>query len=203
MTTYKEILSKYLPEKAVPLSMQLLQDSNVQLRITRARSTKLGDYRPPLHRKYHRISVNHDLNKYHFLITLVHEFAHLKNWDNHGRDVKPHGLEWKKYFSELLKPFLELEIFPSDLKEILMLFLKNPTSSSVNTRLVKKLRDYDIYRDVLTLEDLPDKSLFRIYNGIVFQKIEKMRKRYKCLRIDTQRFYMVSPVVQVIPVKDS
>ena len=200
MKTYREILADYIPEKAVPLALKWLEKSNVQLRITKNRSSKLGDYRPPLNKKFHRISVNHDLNKYNFLLTFVHEYAHLKNWEQFQRNVKPHGVEWKKAFRELMEPFFVNDIFPADLKPVVAQYLKNPNSSSMNTRLIKKLREYDKIRDYLTLEELPYNSCFRIYNGIVFEKLEKMQKRFKCRRIDNNRIYMVSPIIQVIPV---
>ena len=103
-----------MPEKAIPIALHWLENSNVQLRITKSRSSKLGDYRPPVLKKYHRISVNHDLNQFHFLITLVHEYAHLKNWEQHQRNVKPHGPEWQKAFREYMQPFLQMDIFPSE-----------------------------------------------------------------------------------------
>jgi SprT protein len=200
MKTYRELLADYIPEKAITLALKWLEKSNVQLRITKSRSSKLGDYRPPLLKKFHRISVNHDLNKFHFLITLVHEFAHLQNWEEFQRNVKPHGIEWKKAFRELMQPFLEDDIFPSDLKPIVVHYLKNPNSSSMNTGLVKKLREYDKPLDYLTLEELPFKSCFSIYNGIVFEKLEKLKKRFKCRRIDNNRIYLVSPIIKVVPV---
>lgn len=200
MKTYKEILSEYIPEKAISIVLAWITNSNVQLRITRTRSSKLGDYRPPLLKKYHRISVNHDLNKYHFLLTFVHEYAHLKNWELKQNSVKPHGIEWQKAFRELMQPFLNDDIFPLDLKTIIIRYLKNPNSSSMNTVLVKKLREHDKSKNYLTLEELPLNSFFRIYNGIAFEKLEKMQKRFKCRRIDNNRIYMVSPVMQVVPV---
>lgn len=200
MKSYRDILSDYLPEKAIPLVLKWIENSNVQLKITKSRSSKLGDYRPPVLKKFHRISVNSDLNKYNFLLTFVHEYAHLKNWDQFQRKVKPHGVEWKKAFGELMEPFLEEDIFPADIKPVVVQYLKNPNSSSMNTRLTKKLREYDKIRDYLTLEELSYNSRFRIYNGIVFEKLEKMQKRFKCRRIDNNRIYMVSPIIQVIPV---
>ncbi len=203
MKTNREILCEYLPEKAVPLVLKLLEDSNVQLRITKSRSTKLGDFRPPLHKKYHRISINHDLNKYHFLITLIHEFAHLINWNINQRKVKPHGKEWKTFFRELMKPYLVQEIFTTDILEVVLEFMKNPTSSVVNIKLLKKLREYDKGTSLITLDDIPENSKFSIYNGVIFTKLEKLKKRYKCLRLDTNRIYLVSSVMQVVPLVDN
>jgi len=202
MKTYKEILSDYIPEKSVLPVLDFLNISNVQLKITKSRSTKLGDYRPPVRTKFHKISVNHDLNKYHFLITLIHEFAHLKIWEEHKRKVKPHGKEWKQKFRELMDPYINEFIFPKDILTVLHKFLKNPTSSSVDTELTKKLREYDNGKEYFTLEELPDNGLFRIYNGVIFKKLERIRKRYKCKRIDNNRIYLISPIMEVIPVVD-
>ena len=103
MKTYKDILSDYLPELSVPIVFDWVKSNNVQLKIAKNTTTKLGDYRPPQGRYgFHRISVNHDLNKYNFLLTFVHEFAHLKNWEQHKRNVNPHGKEWKLAFREFL-----------------------------------------------------------------------------------------------------
>jgi hypothetical protein len=202
MDTVDSILIKYLPPKSVPVIADWLRNSNVQLRINRARSTKLGDYRPPLRKKYHRISVNHDLNKYQFLITLVHEFAHLHVWNNFKGKVKPHGEEWKSEFRQLMKPFLTEETIPKELILVLSDYLVNPAASSSNISLSNALRNYDSGTDFLTLADLPDNSVFRINNGFVFQKITRLRKRYKCKRLDNNRMYLVSPLIEVIPVHD-
>lgn len=202
MKTYKEVLQDYIPEESVSPVLELLNTSNVQLKITKSRSTKLGDYRPPIRSKFHKISVNHDLNKYNFLITLIHEFAHLKNWEEHKHKAKPHGKEWKQKFRELMESYLNESVFPKDILTVLHKFLKNPTSSSADTQLTKKLREYDKGQEYFTLEELPDDSLFKIYNGTIFKKLERIRKRYKCKRIDNNRIYLISPIMEVVPVVD-
>lgn len=202
MKTYKEVLINYLPETTVPKIIEWLENSNVQLKISKSRSTKLGDYRPPIRVSFHKISVNHDLNKYQFLITLVHEFAHLKVWENYKRSVNPHGKEWKNEFNSLMQGFLCEDVFPKDILKVLMPYLKNPSSSTSDTKLLQVLRKYDKTQDYITLEDLPENSIFKIYNGYVFEKIEKLRKRYKCKRLDNNRIYLVSPMIKVVPVKN-
>jgi hypothetical protein len=197
MQRYREILQKYIPEAAVPKILEWLSGSNVQLNITRSRSTKLGDYRAPYKVKYHKISVNHDLNKYQFLLTLVHELAHLKTFEAFGRKVKPHGPEWKHNFREMMEPFLNTDVYPADLLGPLKKYLQNPSSSTSNTELLKEFRRFDGPKDYLTLEEIPANSLFRIHNGVVFKKLEKLRKRYKCLRMDNNRVYLVSPLVKI------
>ena len=74
---YTQVLIKYIPETSVPLIVNWIIEYGVHLKITKDRSTKLGDFRPTLGvNRGHRITVNYNLNKYAFLITLVHEIAH-------------------------------------------------------------------------------------------------------------------------------
>src|SRR5690554_6336368 len=88
------ILEKYMPAQAAELIAQWIAETSCQFKITGSRKSKFGDYRPPFGGKGHRISVNHDLNPYAFLITTVHEFAHLHTWHEHKNKVQPHGPNW-------------------------------------------------------------------------------------------------------------
>lgn len=197
MPAYNTILLKYLPEHSVSTIVQWLQEMNVQLKISRKRNTKLGDYRPPFRHHYHRISVNHDLNPFHFLLTLIHEFAHVKTWTKYKNHVRPHGKEWKTEFIDLMKPFLNEDIFPKALLPHVVKYMSNPTSSTSNNDLLRHLRNYDPVNNSAILADLPDHSYFSIPNGLVFQKLEKIRIRYKCKRIDNHRIYLINPMIYV------
>lgn len=93
---YKAVLSKFLPEQSVHTIALWVRQYNFDLKITAGRSTKLGDYRSPFKGERHKITVNHNLNKYAFLITLVHEVADLTAFEKHSHRIKPHGEEWNK-----------------------------------------------------------------------------------------------------------
>ena len=82
-----EYLQRFIPAASVPQTLQLLHQYKVHLTITRNRKSVLGDYRHADGQQAHRISVNGDLNKYAFLITLLHELAHLVTFENHGPTV--------------------------------------------------------------------------------------------------------------------
>jgi hypothetical protein len=41
------------------------------------------------------------------------------------------------------------------------------------------------------------KALFKLKNGRVFRRDEKLRKRYKCTEIKTKRVYLFSPIAEV------
>jgi hypothetical protein len=57
-------------------SFELIVVNRVHLKIVNERQTRHGDYRKGLNGK-HEITVNSNLNKYKFLMTLIHEISHL------------------------------------------------------------------------------------------------------------------------------
>ncbi|MEC8832566.1 MAG: sprT domain-containing protein, partial [Bacteroidota bacterium] len=77
-------LQKYLPEQAVVPCFELIKTHGVHLKIVSHRVTRHGDYRR-LPNGLHQVTVNASLNKYRFLITLVHEIAHLVAFETYGR----------------------------------------------------------------------------------------------------------------------
>lgn len=169
------------------------------LTITKDRKTKAGDYRHPYGKIGHRISVNGSLNTYAFLITLVHEMAHLVNWERHGRRVNPHGKEWKLAFQELMLEYLSAEIFPQDILSVLNLHMKNPKSATVrDLELMRVLRSYDKNSDSVLLEDLSEGNEFNLGKR-TFKKGEKLRKRYRCEEIKSGKIYLVSAIAEVVP----
>lgn len=197
MEKYKEILQKYLPEASVEIVLSRLQQHKVHVKITRGRSSKLGDYRPPQRGKGHQISVNHDLNKYAFLITLIHELAHLINWEKYRNKVKPHGKEWKDTYKKLMDPYMEAAIFPDDLQAALESYLnKSYASSGTDLVLSRAIQKYD-NNPGITLESLDEGSIFILPNGRKFKKGPLIRKRYRCPSLDNKRIYLVNPLARV------
>lgn len=195
-------MKKYIPEKAVEPIAEWIYRFDFKLKIKRSRSTKYGDYRPPLKGLNHQITVNNDLNRYAFLVTLVHEIAHLSNWNKFGEKVKPHGEEWKAEFRMLMRPFLDEHIFPADVIATLNSYLRNPSASScTDLNLQRVLKKYNTRADAVYLEQLPEGSLFRTPNNKFFRKGKRIRKRYLCDEVRTKRQYLFSPVAEVIIVR--
>ena len=138
-----EVLSKYLPDHAVEPLFYLIKMNSVHLKIVNERQTRHGDYRKALNGK-HEITVNANLNKYRFLITLVHEIAHLVAFEKFGRFIKPHGNEWKMTFQRLMLPFIRPEIFPHSVLPLVANHFKNPTASSdTDARLAFVLKQFE------------------------------------------------------------
>src|SRR5690606_6272868 len=204
MPDFSKQLSKYIPAEAAPIISQWINDSACRFKVTKSRASKLGDYRAPFRGSSHQITVNHDLNPYAFLMTTVHEFAHLKTYQEYKNLVRPHGEEWKKNFKSLIQPFLKLNIFPADIVIAINNYMNNPAASScTDLNLYRVLKKYDTkISEVTHVEELPEQAVFQLKNGRTFQKMEKLRKRYKCLEISTQKIYLFHPVAEVIPVKD-
>ncbi len=112
----RSILKKYIPEPAVDTIAEWIYKYNFKLKVKKSRASKEGDYTPPHSGKNHVITINHDLNKYAFLVTLIHEVAHLVAWEKYKGRVNPHGKEWKLEYSRLLHYFLLKgnDLFPEE-----------------------------------------------------------------------------------------
>lgn len=168
-----------------------------RLTITRDRKTKAGDYRHPYADHGHRISVNGSLNPYAFMITLIHEMAHLVNWERHRNKVLPHGKEWKQAFKEEMQPFLNENVFPKDILTVLEKHMKNPKSATVRDQeLVRALRSYDEPNGHHFLDEIPTGAGFKLGQR-TFIKGEKLRKRYRCKEHGTDRVYLISGIAEV------
>jgi len=192
-----EILEKYIPKASVQPAFQLIKDNDVHLKIVNERVTRHGDYRK-MPNGQHQITINANLNPYRFLITLVHEVAHLVAFTKFGRMIKPHGKEWKQTFQFLMLPFLRPEVFPMKLLPLLALHFKNPKASSdTDTKLALALKQYDPLNDKNYIFEIPLNGMFRLYNGKIFKRGNKRVKRYECLEVATGRVYLFNPNAEV------
>jgi len=199
-----ETLAKYLPEYAVKPAFELIVANQVHLKIVNERLTRHGDYRRG-HTGKHEITVNSSLNKYRFLITLIHEIAHLVAFEKFGRNIKPHGDEWKFTFQRLMVPFIRPEIFPGQLLPLLARHFKNPTASSdTDTTLSLALKQYDKENDKNYVFEIPYGSVFRIKNGKIFKKLAVRTKRFECIEISSGKTYLFNPnaEVELLPIKN-
>ena len=194
-------LQTYLPSNTFEAVRQYLHQYQVHLTVAKERKSILGDYRHRTHGKTHRISVNGNLNTYSFLITLLHELAHLLTFEKFGNKVQSHGKEWKFIFGQLLDQFIRHEVFPINIKHALLQSLQNPAASScADDGLLRVLKTYDKRRDnFVFVENLLEGQLFKTHDGKVFKKGEKLRKRFKCIEVATKRLYLFSPVYEVTP----
>jgi len=176
-----------------------ITEFKVHLTITRERQSVLGDYRHPYENKGHRISINGGLNKYAFLLTLLHEIAHLVTFMVYGNRVSAHGKEWKQEYSKILREFIGKNYLPADVEAAVRDSLHNPAASScADEDLMRVLKRYDRKKDNHYLvEQLPPGQLFKTKDGRVFRRGERIRKRFRCEEVESKRVYLFSPVYEV------
>lgn len=193
------ILVKYIPEPSVPLIARWIVEYDFKLKIKRERSTKLGDYASPRNGLNHTITINFNLNKYAFLVTLVHEVAHLVTFNTHRNTVAPHGSEWKQNFQQLMHEFLNTDVFPPDVLYALRKYLQNPAAAScTDSNLLRTLKLYDENADAIVfLEYLPYKTHFLYNENRLFEKGERIRKRFRCKELATGAIYLFNPLTEV------
>lgn len=196
-----EVLKKYLPATSVDTIAELIRLNNVHLKIVNERVTRHGDYRR-MPDGSQQITINSNLNKYRFLITTVHELAHLVAFKKYGIGIKPHGAEWKHCFRMLMLPFIRPQIFPKELLPVIANHFKNPRASSdTDAALSIALKEFDPENDKNYVFELPFGSLFSIYNGKTFKKGPKKIKRYECLEVETGKIYLFQPNAEVTMLK--
>lgn len=195
------VFEKYLPQVFVDYVVQLYLCANVRFKIVGERKSKLGDFRAGRAGEKHQITVNGTLNKYAFLITTLHEFAHLETFNAHGFSVLPHGEEWKNAFRKLLIPVIDEKTLPKDIQNALIQSLISTKASSCSDhQLSRVLKTYDVRKENMALlEELPNNTTFAL-NGKHFVKGPLRRKRFLCEEIHSKRKYLVNALAEVKPV---
>lgn len=198
-------LNSFLPPGSFEEVAEYLHQYKVHLTITRERQTILGNYRNKHFDKAHRISVNGNLNKYSFLITLLHELAHLLAYEKFGNKIQAHGKQWKEEYGKILSEFIPKKNFPADIKNSLLMSLNNPAATTcAEPHLTRVLKKYDVKKEGhFFVEELPAGSLFKVNSGVIFKKGERIRKRFKCVEVATKKIYLFSPVYEVTLVQAS
>jgi SprT protein len=200
-----QALADFLPEGSFDRVVNYVHHYRVHLTISKKRKSVLGDYRHAGWGGNHRISVNGNLNKYEFLITLLHELAHLLTYEQYRNRVEPHGKEWKSHYSALLVDFVQQHIFPPDIEKALQKSISNPAATANGeTELLLVLRKYDEVKKTgyIPIIEVPEGALFLAEKGRVFRKGALRRKRFECLEVKTGLLYTFSAVteVRIIPV---
>lgn len=195
-------LIPFLPPNTFEEVAQYFQNHTIHLTLTRERKSVLGDYRRPSKESpYHRISINATLHPYSFLITLLHELAHMLVYLQYKDQVMPHGNEWKMQFQKMLIPYIGKNFFPEDIEAALVRYLNNPKASTcTDTNLYKALYRYSNNKNGWTLlEDLPVGAHFKIANGAQYALLEKRRTRYRCQDLNSSKMYLFPSIYEVHP----
>jgi SprT protein len=192
------ILTKYIHPHAAKIIAQWIIALDFKLKIKKERVTRFGDYRPPQGHRNHIITINQNLNPHAFLITLIHEIAHLKVHLEFGPKLMPHGIEWKRCFSKLLNDFTAIDVFPPDVLFALNAYIKNPAASSCSDlQLYKVLFMYNTDSKMHLLDLLPEGTMFYTKNRRAFIKGKKQRTRYRCKENNSSKTYLFPAACEV------
>ncbi len=198
--TSLNFLEQFLPEGTFEQIAPFFKTHTIHLTLTHERKSVLGDYRNPYgDQPYHRISINATLNKYSFLITLLHELAHLLTYVHFKNTVSPHGKEWKTQFRHILIPYMGKRIFPADVEKALHAYLHNPAASTcTDAQLYKALYRYDDKKPGFKLiDDLGLNQHFATDDGRIYEKLEQLRTRSRCRDLKSGKVYFFQGIVEV------
>lgn len=195
-----QIFKTYFPPNAVEYCVYLWKTYNFSFKISKKRQSKLGDYRYTFSSQSHAITVNANLNAYAFLVTYIHEVAHLTTQLKHGSKPEPHGIEWKHEFNILAKPILNEQVFPTNVLRVFSAYLTNPKASScADINLVKALQMHDEPDNTMLLANLSVGEMF-ILQDKKFRKDKVNRSRSICTDVINNKRYFVSNAAKVIHV---
>lgn len=188
-------VKKYIPDASFELVSELMNKYPHELKIVNQRQTKHGDFRRTSDGNY-QITINNSLNPYQFLLTLVHEIAHLATHLKY-KNVKPHGIEWKISFQHLMLPFVHPNIFPISILPHLANYLKNPKASTdSDVHLSLAMKQFSEKSDKSFIFEVPMNAAFLFKNKTYIRK-NKRRTRFECLELKTKRLFLFNQNVEV------
>ena len=104
----------------------------------------------------------------------------------------------------LLEFFLKMDIFPEDIRIALQRYVRDPAASSCSDHhLARALKKYDRKEmdHVQHLEDLPRHAVFKLHASsgkLMFRKEDKIRTRFRCTEVNSERVYFVNPLAEVV-----
>jgi len=202
---HKDLLYRFMPEAAVPYAYELWMKHSFFFKLSHGRKSKWGDYR--LRDGIHYISINKNLNKQAFLVTYMHEVAHLLVYHEYGlrraknaraKQPAPHGKEWKDAFYNLMEPLLNHKVFSKEVLPPLIRYMQNPKASSGSDPALYKVlhASEELASDQMLLEDVRRGEHF-LLNGLVFRKESTARTRALCYEVTHGRAYKINLLAKV------
>lgn len=195
MNPFRDLLEDKVPQASIDYCVALWEEAPFRFKLSKARSSKLGDYRYDPRTKSHQVTVNENLNPYQFLITYIHEVAHRRVHQTNRR-LKAHGVHWKNEFKRLLLPVLNDGVFPDEVLRPLAKHMKNPKASTASDPVLFAALANCNAKVGQRLVDLDAGVEFKLRNRR-FRLLEKKRTRALCLDLDNNRRYLIPMIAEV------
>lgn len=186
------ILEAYLPLNSLQFVQKWTDNKALQLLVKWERKSILGNYSRKAN--YHQITINYNLPKELFFLTLTHEIAHMHVREKFGKRAKPHGTEWKKIFAEMI--FESIDVYDTKFQPILNNYAQNPKANFFSFSPFVEYFFEDLHPNKLALNSLPKEKNF-VYNNRVFKKVEKRKLKYLCQEVKTGKAYLFHPLSPV------
>ena len=190
-----DILEKYLPPNALPILKSWFGDLVIHIKITRERSSKLGDYQK-VGKDQFIITINHNLQPELFFFVFTHEMAHLFAFEKFGRSrIAPHGKEWKDTFRRLLVE--TIAIYSEEVKPLILDYAVSPKANFAASTGLKR----HFYPDVLEeneafVENLQLGEIF-YFKEVKYKLQSRRRKNFLCSKVSTGQEYIFRPLIKV------
>ncbi len=185
-----EILGKYLPSGSIDYCFSLWQEHRIQLTISRPRKSIYGNYQ--FRNGGHHITVNGNLSKEAFLVTYLHEVAHLISRKKYRNRIKPHGPEWQGAFAAVMKPVLHDAVFSENLLEALKKHLKKPAATSCADPELHRLLNNEVPGENQKRAIELQQGDFFVFQNKGFEWRRKLRNYCEIRNIENGRLYRIS-----------
>jgi len=191
-----DVFEQYLPENAIKYCKTVSKQYSFKLDLSFNRKSKFGHYKYLPNSKTHIISINRGLSKPLFLITYLHELAHLEVMLQYGRAAKPHGWKWKNAFQKLMLPMLNPTIFSNELLSVLAKHLKNPKASLSADPQLWAILFSSSDKNATYIKDIDEGDEF-IFKQRVFKKVKSRRTRALCYESKTGNNYLIPLLAKI------
>lgn len=199
---FYKIVAPFVPAEALEYCCRLWAENSFSFTVSRDRKTKLGDFRYSRTNDHYSVTVNRGLNNYAFLITYLHEVAHVLTYRQFRNKCKPHGPEWQQNFRLIATPLLRPSVFPEDILGPLRGYLEKPAASTSGCApLTIALRLYNKEKEegLQMLGSVASGCKF-VFKDRTFIKTGKKRTRALCRDLGNGRDYLIPEVAQVYAV---
>lgn len=190
-----DILEKYLPPNALPILKNWFGNYIIHIKITRERSSKLGDYQKVGENKF-VITINHNLQPELFFFVFTHEMAHLFAFEKYGRKtIAPHGKEWKDTFRRLLVE--TLNIYSEEVQSLILDYAVSPKANfAASTGLKRHFYPEKLEEDEVFVEQLQLGEVFW-FRETKYRMENRRRKNFLCSKVSTGQEYIFRPLIKV------